>query len=150
MHRKLLVHAVLWPMTAKSAVDLVDADGVVRGGFKLTSPMLGSDIARFLPADFELMLESVNVVSMSGKLVHTTRSEFDTVVVTERAVVDVEERMQRLERREQRRERREAKQLEEIKRLRDLERNRNGPELIEEPDSPPPAPPESSEVEQDA
>lgn len=138
--RNQLVHAVLWPNGPKATASLIDTDGVEIAKFKIEKPTLGSELCRFLPADFHLDAYDCVALTLSGDLVIETRLDFDTVVVTERAEISIEDRMQRLERREQRRQRRQERELEELKRLREQEATRAGPDLIEDDPEPDPAP----------
>lgn len=145
MYRNMLVHAVLWPVGPKAAISLIDTDGVELANFPIDRPMLGSELARYLPAEHSVSFQQVQVVSLNGQLVVQTRVPFDTVVVTEKPVITTEERLERLERREQRRQRRFERDQEELRKLREQEAKRQGPELVEEPEAPAPAPAQEAE-----
>lgn len=147
--RNALVHAVIWPKGPKASIALIDTDeGVVHSEFKLTEPVKGSVYAAMMPDGFVLDCNGCTVLSMSGKLIVRTETEFDTVVVTERAEVTFEDRMQRLERRERRRERRERQLEEEARTLRERLAQREGDaEAVVEPSEPETAPEAATEPE---
>lgn len=141
--RNQLVHAVLWPSRPKASISLIDTDGVEVAKFPIDKPMLGSDLVRFLPADFHISMDNVYLATLSGRILIQTRLPFDTVVVTEKAAVSIEDRVARMERREQRRQRRFERDQAELRAFREAEANRQGPpepELVV-PDGEPSDPP---------
>lgn len=141
LSRNELVHAVFWPLEAKkSVISLADADGVFQASFEITAPLKGADLAKLMPLNGLVLASNCYAFSLSGEILVTTHVDFETVVVTERAVIDTEERLARLERRELRRERRTALELQELARLREQEKRRAGPELIEPSPEPVPGP----------
>ncbi|MGR3624505.1 hypothetical protein [Pseudophaeobacter sp.] len=132
--RNQLVHAVIWPVAGVGAATLLDGEGVLQSQIEIREPVLGSQLSKMIPQDFFLDVHDCTVVSMSGQLVVATKSEFDTVVVTERAALDYEERMQRLERRDARRDAMQAKLAAENLKLREqIQRDaEKPPEVIDE------------------
>lgn len=117
LQRNQLVHAVIWPATRSATVDLIDVDGQEMASFKVAQPILGSDVARWMPDGYTVSCQSCTVVAKSGAILVGAQAQFDTAVVTVRPEITFEERMERLERRERRREAREKKREEEIARL---------------------------------
>lgn len=105
--RNELVHAVIWPDGRKSSIALIDPDGIVVATLPVREPLRGSDLSRLIPDGYCVDWDNCAVVNLSGEPVVRTVGQFDTAVVTERAELGFEERMQRLERRERRREKRE-------------------------------------------
>lgn len=98
--RNQLVHAVIWPIDELSAAALIDTDGVIQGRMPVYKPVKGDELSRMIPKGYCLDFENCHVIKMSGDILVRTIGVFDTAVVTERAEVTFEERMQRLERRE--------------------------------------------------
>ncbi|KJZ25120.1 hypothetical protein [Tritonibacter mobilis] len=95
--RNQLVHAVIWPEGPDGAsATLYDTDGVVLSEVPITEPVKGSVWSSLMPQGYKIDIAGCNVISMSGEVVVATRTEFDTVVVTERAEVSLEHTMQRM------------------------------------------------------
>ena len=116
--RNQLVHAVIWPKGKTATITMLDAEGVVHSEFAVREPMKGSELSKMIPPGYGVEFDDCTVLSMSGEILVRTVGEFDTAVVTERAQVTAEERLQRLERREMRRERRELEREQENAELR--------------------------------
>ena len=112
--RNKLAHLVFWPDVAKAALNLVDPHGVVVAAYRVSEPVLGSDIARRVPDGFAVEASGCVVLTMSGLIRVSTRGEFDTAVVTERHRPTADERLAALERRALRRERREEAYIREL------------------------------------
>lgn len=108
--RNQLVHAVVWPNGRKASLSLIDTNGGIQSTFTVREPLRGSDLAKMVPDGYRVHCDDCHIVTMSGDVVVGTRAAFDTAVVTERAELTFEERMQRLERREARREKKQRQQ----------------------------------------
>lgn len=142
--RNKLVHAVIWPKGENPRIALIDTDGVEQSVLTITEPVKGQHYSNMLPEGYHLEVQDCHVVSMSGKLVIATPVPFDTAVVTERAELTFEERLERMERRsiraEQERARREREREREVEALRqqlaEREREEAAP-VIEEPEETP-------------
>lgn len=104
--RNQLVHAVIWPNGKNPGLTLVDTDGVVQSHVAIRMPVKGSELAKMMPPGHFVEPDQCTILSMSGRLMVGAKAPFDTAVVTERAEIGFEERMQRLERKERRREQR--------------------------------------------
>lgn len=143
--RNQLVHAVIWPQGPDAAsATLYDTDGVVLSEVPITEPVKGSVWSALMPQGYKLDIAGCTVISMSGEVVVKTRTDFDTVVVTERAEVSIEETIRRMTvkamRQERAREERRAQRQAERQQEREDE-----PELVE--DDTDPVTPEDSATE---
>jgi hypothetical protein len=139
LKRNELVHAVIWPVTADAqynlvAMETVEIKGeptvkeVILGEVPVTAPVRGSDLAKMIPDGCCVKYDGCTVVKLTGDILVRTVAPFDTAVVTEKAQMSMEERMQRLELRERRRGQREKEREQETARLRaelEAERERN-------------------------
>jgi len=99
LSRKELNHAVLWPNGTKAAYSLVSSDGEVVATVPLTVPVKGSELVRLMPDGFGVTLNNATLVFKEGAYTNE-RQPFDTVVVTERREVTMDERLARLEMRD--------------------------------------------------
>lgn len=141
-----LVHAVIWPKGKSACVSLIDAYGVEQSLYPVRAPRKGSELAKMIPQGYSLLVHECLVVNMSGKLVIGTSAPFDTSVVTERAEVTFEERMNRLERIQVRRDARQAQlERENAELLRQIEEGRAAQSVVEPvTEETPPEPPQSA------
>ena len=114
-----LVHAVIWPNGEKPEITLTDKEGVIQSYMRVRGPMRGDELSRMIPDGFIVDVHDCSVVNLSGKILVGGVGEFDTSVVTEKATLSFEERMNRLERIERRRQRRQADLEAENKKLRE-------------------------------
>lgn len=147
-NRNQLVHLVIWPNAKDARYNVVDPDGVVVSVVKVNEAVKGAEISKVMPEHFQLVPHGCTVLSMSGDLVVKTKAPFDTAIVTERAVVTAEERLQRLERRERQREK--IATLWQQERAELMARLKDAEAVVEEP-APEPAPePEPEPVEEAA
>lgn len=99
MERNKLTHAVLWPNGAEAAYSLVSPDGEVIATVALIEPVKGSDLSRLMPDGFEISLNNATLVFKEGRYTNE-RQPFDTVVITERREVTLDQRLARLEMRD--------------------------------------------------
>lgn len=117
--RNKLTHSVFWPGKGDSTFALVNPDGEVLPEVFFNAPFRGSDIAKLVPDGFEILTDNAVVLSMSGKVLIGEPTDFDTVVVTQRAEVSLEDRLAQLERKDRNRDKdlrklkREKRKLEE-------------------------------------
>lgn len=118
--RKELTHAVIWPAAAGAILRLIapkwevvnpetgeveEMEDVPIGQIELEGPMRGADLARMMPDGMLLGGKGCNIVSLSGEVVHQTKRQFETVVVTERAERTLEDRLAAIESANRRRQR---------------------------------------------
>lgn len=98
--RNQLVHLVLWPQGQDAVYELYGPDGEFVAVCAIKEPVKGDALARMVPKGFSVDVSNCAVLTMSGDPVVATKAQFDTAVVTERAVIDMETRLLNLERRE--------------------------------------------------
>lgn len=95
--RKTIVGGVIWPNAAKAKLHLVEEDGEVLGSIDVDLPIKGDDLVKLIPEGCGVLLEKCNVMRLRGPLMRKTTSPFNSIVVTERNSMTLDERMARLE-----------------------------------------------------
>ena len=115
--RNGLVHLTVFPSGESASYALHDPQtGEVYAIVPVRDPIRGSDLSKMIPDGLHVEFADCVVFNLSGKLLIGTAIEFDTCVVTERAEITIEERLQRMELRDQRRQALERKRQEEFER----------------------------------
>lgn len=149
--RNKMVHWVFWPaLKEQSRLELYGPDGDMIAVWPVKEPIKGDVVARMVPDGHFIEAIKCTVVSMSGRLIVGGKGAFDTVVVTERPVLTMDQRLEALERRERRRERlaQEAerqRQADHERRMKALEQG----EVIEPEPEPEPEPESEPEPQPD-
>lgn len=95
--RDKLAGCFAWPDADDATVTLTDPDGVMVGRFHLLKPMDGLALQKMIPDKYGLYFQGCTVISPKTGISRGTRIPFNSVVVSERQSVGVEERLARLE-----------------------------------------------------
>lgn len=98
MKRQELANVVIWPAGSNAIMRLLTEDGEPIAEYGIQAPVKGSELAKLVPEGMVVDASEAVVVRMTGKIVHQTKTDFETIVVTERAEKTLEERIQQIER----------------------------------------------------